>query len=638
MSKSRFRTRKSWKAFAAMLLSSIPLWTLTDSAAADSTVDVPQGVGSQVLQKATVFGNTPPDTPVTVSIVLRTTNESRLQQLIQSQSTPGSPNFRQFLSVAQFAHDYGQSPAVIHAITSYLNRFGIQTYVYPDNLDITANGTAGQFDQAFGVVLQNMSYKGKAFHGAKAPKLPSTIASPILAVLGLTNYGNFVSHAVKRAVQPQNSANASNAEPYGLLPSDLASRYDVNPLIQAGDTGQGQTVGIVTLAALNEPDTYEFWKDSGVLRTGGLTTINVDGGPGAPSADAGSDETALDVEQAGAIAPGADVLVYQAPNSDYGFADAFFAAVNQNQAGSISTSWGESEDAINYTIASGQESANYSQVFNEIAEQAAAQGISMFAAAGDSGAYDASGDLGTTDLSVDSPADSPYFTAAGGTTLPGEQNYGSLGDVNIPSERAWGWDYLWPILENAFGMDEATAAETFLLGGGGGYSTVFATPWYQQGVPGVNRYTGVQWLTPIQNNTAWSFNANPPIVQGHGSGRNVPDLSMDADPQTGYAIYSQLIGGWAQYGGTSFVAPQLNGITALINQYVGGRVGFWNGQIYRFAVGHNSPFNPLNATGPANDNEFYTGTQGTVYNPATGLGTPDIYALAQAFKGTSAHH
>ncbi|MCL6452658.1 MAG: S53 family peptidase [Alicyclobacillus sp.] len=628
------------KAFAAFAVMSAPLWFASASASADtsSLVDVPQGVGSQVLQQSSVFGNTPADTPVTVSIILRAQHEDQLQQLIQSQSTPGSPNFRRFLSVKQFAEQFGQPTAVIQAITAYLAHFGIQTSVYPDNLAITADGTAGQFDQAFDVILQDMSYHGKTFHGAREPKLPGPLAGPILAVLGLTNYGNFASHAVKQVVPTQSGPQSSAAEPHGLLPSDLEKRYDVAPLIAEGDLGQGQTIGIVTLAALNVPDAYTYWQDIGV--DGGanrITVTNVDGGPGAPSLDTGSDETALDVEQSGAIAPRAHIIVYQAPNTDYGFADAFFTAVNQNQAGSISASWGMSEDAVNYIVATGQESVNYSQVFNEIAEQAAAQGISMFAAAGDAGAYDASRDLGTTDLSVDTPADSPYFTAAGGTTLPGTQNYGSLGVVTVPAERAWGWDYLWPVLENAYGVDEATAAESFVAGGGGGYSAIYGTPWYQQGVPGVNRYSAVDWLTPTQNNTAWTFHSNPPIVQGTGSGRNVPDLSMDADPQTGYAVYSQLFGGggWSQYGGTSFVAPQLAGITALINEYAGQRVGFWNGQIYRFATSAHSPFTPLNATGSSNDNEFYTGTAGTVYNPATGLGTPDVYALAQAFKGTA---
>lgn len=84
-------------------------------------------------------------------------------------------------------------------------------------------------------------------------------------------------------------------------------------------------------------------------------------------------------------------------------------------------------------------------------------------------------------------------------------------------------------------------------------------------------------------------------------------------------------------GGTSFVAPQLNGITALINESVGSRVGFWNPQIYRFAQQPNSPLSPLDTAGTSNDNLYYTGTPGTVYNAATGLGTPNVAALSRAF-------
>jgi subtilase family serine protease len=147
----------------------------------------------------------------------------------------------------------------------------------------------------------------------------------------------------------------------------------------------------------------------------------------------------------------------------------------------------------------------------------------------------------------------------------------------------------------------------------------------------------VPWLTPIDNNTLWSFNPNPPVVTGTATGRNIPDLAMNADPQTGYAVYSTMFypirhTDWEQVGGTSFVAPQLAGITALINEDVGGRVGFWNPQIYRFATTPASPFRPLDATGVMNDNLYYTGTSGAIYNPGSGLGTPNVALLAQDFK------
>ncbi len=158
--------------------------------------------------------------------------------------------------------------------------------------------------------------------------------------------------------------------------------------------------------------------------------------------------------------------------------------------------------------------------------------------------------------------------------------------------------------------------------------------------------------------TNFTLNQNPSLGSGSSTGRGVPDLSTNADPQTGYAVYDPTLfaadGGFEQYGGTSFVSPQLNGTTAVIDSYVGHRVGFWNPKIYAFANGASSPFTPLNDTTAfsgkqylfqtnlkgvskalpgvfSNNNEFYTGKPGTTWNPASGLGIPNLTALAKDF-------
>ncbi|OPG15169.1 hypothetical protein B2M26_13540 [Ferroacidibacillus organovorans] len=647
------RKLRTLTATSALLASTIwPLAGLTAAHADTQDVNVPQGVGDAVLNNATVFGTTPANTPVTVTIALNTVNTQALQSYIQQTTTPGSSNYHQFLSVEQFANQFGQPEVVIQAITNYLSQYGISTTVFANHLAITANGTAGQFNQAFSVQLQNMIFGGKKFHGTKeAPKMPGNLAQPILAVLGLTNYGNFASHAVKPLPQlvRAKSTSSTSVPPGELTPAFVASHYNVNPLYKANDYGQGQTIGIVTLASVNPSDVYSFWNTLGLTTSPNrINLVNVDGGAGPVSLQTGSDETTLDVEQSGALAPQANIIVYQAPNTDYGFADAFFQAVSDNQAGSISTSWGESEPAIQATIASGQESPNYNQVFNEIAMEAAAQGISMFAAAGDAGAYDASRDVGTTQRSVDAPADSPYITAAGGTTIAGTQNYGSF-SVTVPQERAWGWDYLWPYWQQFGASSETSFAEALVAGGGGGYSSMYAAPWYQssfnnsstamhqeQHASGLSQFSAVPYLKPISGNTAWLFNPTPSVITSSSPGRAMPDLAMNADPQTGYAVYSTLFTSaygspWAQYGGTSFVAPQLAGVAALINQSQGGRVGFWNPQIYQFAQTSNSPFTPLDTSGTSNDNLYYTGQQGALFNPGTGLGIPDFAKLAASF-------
>ena len=163
-------------------------------------------------------------------------------------------------------------------------------------------------------------------------------------------------------------------------------------------------------AALDPTAPDYFWQNVAHVPATGrtLTVSNVDGGPGAPSDAAGSGESDLDVEQSGALAPGANVIVYQAPNTDSGFADAFYDAASQNIASTVSASWLESETYLQAYISGDQESPGYQAAFDEAFLEMAAQGQSGFIASGDQGAYMASADLGTTNVSVGTSADSPY--------------------------------------------------------------------------------------------------------------------------------------------------------------------------------------------------------------------------------------
>ncbi len=279
------------------------------------------------------------------------------------------------------------------------------------------------------------------------------------------------------------------------------------------------------------------------------------------------------------------------------------------------------------------------------------QAQSGFIAAGDWGAYTATADLGTTNLSVGSSADSPFITAAGGTTLPWTgQLTGPDGTatVKVPAQRTWGWDYLWKPVAKISGESLATSAESQVIGSGGGFSTIEPTPSYQWSVPGTRNFNAVQYLTPtdyktvdgLTEPTAWNFNPTPSVTQGEGSGRALPDVSADADPYSGYLLWEpsfagvgqpKLQGGW---GGTSFVAPQLNGSTAVIDSALGRRVGFWNPSIYALALRHDSPFTPLQQSGTGSDNIYYTGNPGQPYNEGSGLGYPNLSQLAVDFDRT----
>lgn len=644
-------------------------WTQAGAAAPgpNSMVAVQPGFNVAALPNSGVFGPTPPSTPETVSFVLKEQNQYQLEAQVEN-------GVRNYLSVSQFASIYGQSEYNIYQLENYLAHFGITTDAYADNIDVVANGTAGEFDSALAV--QQYQYHlaavpgrdgmagvpAQTVHGApQSPMLPYRIASFVESILGLTNYSPFVSQAVHSdtaLTPPQKGSSSYCLALTGLpdacnLPANFASEYGLDSLYGHGAEGQDQTIGIVTLAALDPGAPQYFWSNiAKISHPGSVTVDNVDGGPGAPSDAAGTGETDLDVEQSGGLAPKANVIVYQAPNTDYGFADAFFMAASQNLASTLSSSWGESETYLQYFIDIGEESPTYETAFDEAFLEMAVQGQSGFLAAGDAGAYNPSRDLGTTNLGALTSADSPYITAAGGTTLPWTGTLtgltGITASVSVPNQRTWGWDYLWQAIATVNSEPLAKAAESAVVGGGGGFSTIEPTPSYQQYVPGTHYFSAVQYLTPTDYQTiapglveplAWNFNPTPSVTHGFASGRADPDVSTDADPYSGYLLYEPsfagvdepvLQGGW---GGTSFVAPQLNGSTAVIDSFLGHRVGFWNPSIYAFATHRNSPFTPLTESGTGSDNIYYTGTPGLPYNEGSGLGTPNLSQLAYDFGG-----
>jgi kumamolisin len=648
-------------AIALGVLAAVPVALQSSRASASPGSNAPTPVSSGFsvadLPGIQLFGDTATDTQVTVSFILKERN----MQSLEAQVDAGMPSSH-YLSVNQFADEYGQSSSNISALTSYLAGYGIKTDVYADNVDVVATGTVGDFDNALTVTERNATVpaqRGPGGFGAvraqnvytntQAPLLPYRLASFVTAILGLSNYGPFVSDAAAASTydHPQTGSSSTCITEFGLsngchLPADFAKMYNLDPLY-ARANGSGETIGIVTLASVDPGSPQYFWSNiAHVNRTGTFTTDSVDGGAGTPSGIAGSDETDLDVEQSGSLAPGANVIAYEAPNTDYGFADAFFTAASQNVASSVSASWGESETAIEASILSGEEAAGYQQSFDEAFLEMAAQGQSAFTSSGDIGAYTAAADIGTTNLAVDSPADSPYITACGATSLPGTTYFSSTLTATTTADRIWGWDYLWSAIAQASGETLAQAAESEPIGSGGGFSTLEATPSYQQSVSGTHNFHAVEYLTPtdyqeiapgLTEPTEWNFNPTPSVTSGFGNGRAVPDLATDGDPQTGYLVYgtSTNTGGLSEYGGTSFVAPQLNGSTAVIDSYLGHRVGFWNPKIYAAASSFNSPFTQLNQTGTSNDNIYYTGNPGEVYNEGIGLGTPDLAKLARDF-------
>ncbi|WAH36230.1 S53 family peptidase [Alicyclobacillus dauci] len=590
----------------------------------------PLTVGAQDL------GPTDPSTTINATVVLKIRNPQGLQNYINQTVDPASPNYRKYLTVNQFRNQYAPSQSAINQVIQYLAQYGIQASAYQDDLVIHATGTVDQFQKALSFQMDNYKKNGKAFRAPKnLEKIPQIIADTVLVVTGLDNFPSFHPMSTKvnttgpeaqtTSVQPPTPGKAS--VPGQLTATDAANLYDVAPLYKQGITGKGQTIGIATLANFVPQDAYDYWDAIGLKSAKNrISQVHVDGG-GDLSSDAGSGETTLDVEQSGGIAPDANIVVYDAPNTDAGFMDVFYKAVSDNLVNTLSVSWGSPEALY---MANGQ--TNEVQAFDQAFMEAAAQGISTFAASGDSGAYDTNRGLPYPYFSkvvgADVPSSDPYITAAGGTTLPTtlQMKHGPVSTGN--QERAWTWDYFSDYLSQNYGPSAIYDLGYFSVGGGGAVSSIWSLPSYQRGVAGTT--------TTPSGQSLMDETQTPPVdyvdLPSGFAGRNTPDVSMNADPETGYLVYSSTDGGWIAEGGTSFVAPQLNGITALINQSVGQSVGFLNPQLYALEkgghpYGTNAPFNDITA----GDNWYYNATSG--YDNATGIGTPNVANLAAALKG-----
>lgn len=577
----------------------------------------------------------------TITIALKA-NIAAMEAQAAALANPASASYRHFLTPQQFAAQYGQSPAAIAAVRSYLESQGITvTQVHPNNLLITARATNAQLQAAFGTAIHSYLERGVRYQAPAAkPVLPAALQGVVASVAGMStkpllrpNLAHIPSTGKAGAEASYGKPTLPNAdtpatnEPGWYTAADVAQQYNATPLYQRGIDGTGATIGIATLAGYDQADAYGYWAAMGLnVDPNRITDVPVDGGalPSDGPGTGGAGETTLDVQQSGGLAPGAKMRVYIAPNTESGFLDMFAQAIDENLVDTLSVSWGSIE--IGYD-------ANTLNAYHMVFLQAALQGIPVIAASGDAGAYDINRNPGpfvypsgcTTLLSVDFPAADPFVLAAGGTTLPGVQHH-RHGDVQVPAERPWGWDYMRDYAVRNYGQ-AVYYSDFFPVGGGGGVSVMFNRPTYQNGIGGVMNSAGAQSLycsPAVTGTNSWQDWADLPAGF---AGRNLPDVALNADPFTGYSV---LFGGqWgAGSGGTSFVAPQLNGIFALLTQGAHGRLGWLHPQLYtayRVAgYGANSPFRPVTS----GTNLFYQGA--THYNPAAGLGSLNVEALAKA--------
>jgi len=472
------------------------------------------------------------------------------------------PHQRRYLSRATYLKMYGTRAADFARLRAFAKKYAL--VVVEENAarhSSVLSGTAAAFSAAFGVTLQNYWHPNGSYRGRKGSiTLPASLQGIVQGVFGLDNRPQAAPHfQLRDAGGPQAKQKSSGA---AFNVPALAKLYN----FPAAVDGSGQSIGLIELGGGFRPrDIDAYFKALG-LAAPNLVAVSVDHGANSPtSADGPDGEVMLDIEVAAAIAPKARVAVYFAPNTSRGFLDAVTVALHDthNKPTVLSISWGSAEAGW---------TKQAMQQFDVAFQTAAALGVTVCVAAGDSGSAD-----GETDqlAHVDFPASSPHALACGGTKLIAAAGV-------IAEEVVW---------------NEGPSSAT-----GGGISDAFAVPGYQ-------------------STTKVPPSANP----GARNGRGLPDIAGDADPNTGYEV--RVDGQNLVFGGTSAVAPLWAGLIALCNQQLGKAVGFLNPLLYGSLAGKG-----LCRDITAGNNGAYSARPG--WDACTGWGTPNGAALLKALEVT----
>jgi hypothetical protein len=508
-------------------------------------------------------------TSVDATVTLAPRDPPALATYAQAVATPGSAVYHRYLTVAQFAQRFGPKVSDVDLARASLAAAGLNPGPSArDGLSIAVRSSAARLASAFSTSFDRyrLADGRTAYANRAAPSVPSDMAGVVQGIIGLDSLARRTPAATPSpgvtpgAAQPCSPATAA-AGTQGHTADGIAAAYRLNGLYGAGDLGAGTTVALYELEPYTPSDVAAYQSCLGTHAS--VSTVSVDGGPGTTTQ---TGEAALDIEDVIGLAPRAAFAVYQGRNGGSGPLDTYAKIVNDDTAQVISTSWGLCESDVGPTETAAE---------NVLFQEAAVQGQSVVAAAGDSGAAD----CGTSTQAVDDPASQPYVTGAGGTTLSSTQ------------ETVW---------DNSGGG-----------AGGGGVSSLWPAPSYQAGA-----------ASPQTSTTCGA--------SGYAC-RQVPDVSADADPQTGYPIYYR--GAWRRVGGTSAAAPTWAALLALADasaSCAGKPVGFANPNLYAAArTGYASAFTDI-----VSGTNTYRGVTGfsaaTGYDMASGLGSPRGAVLAGA--------
>jgi kumamolisin len=468
------------------------------------------GSEREPLPNSRPVGPVDPNEAVEVTLYLRAPSTSNLTDTIREQG--------RHLSREEYSASQGATPDDVAKVVEFARKHDL-TIVETDTAGrkIALAGTAAAMSAAFATELQRFEHPGGTYRGRTGPlHIPNELDKIIVGVFGLDDRPQARPH-LQRFEKAQ-GASQPHVATVSYTPPQIASLYDFPT--GAGHDGSGQCIALIELGGGYRRHDLQTYFQQLNIPLPRVSSVSVDRGHNHPAGTPNSDdaEVDLDIEVAGAIAPGAHIVVYFAPNTDRGFLDAITTAIHDatNNPSVISISWGSAESS--WTVQA-------MQAMDQAFQSAAALGVTVCCAAGDNGSADA-----VTDglAHADFPASSPYALGCGGTRLETVNNQ--------LTEVVWN-----------DGPNSAT---------GGGVSDFFDLP-------------------------TWQANAGVPasVNPGHRVGRGVPDVAGNADPQTGYQVYVDRQS--VVFGGTSAVAPLWAGLIALMNQQRGTAVGYLNPVLYQ---------------------------------------------------------
>ncbi len=546
------------------------------ASAESSSVRLSGHVPTKAVSHATHLERLDSAVEVPITFVLPLRNQEALEALVQRMYDPSDEeHYGNYLTPEEFAEQFAPTQEDYEQVAAYAQSLGLTvTGTHANRTLLNVSGPSAALESAFNLKFHHyQKHNGQVFHAPdNEPEVPSAIACVIHGIVGLDNHA--LRHTYNRHKEMGEAVRVSHstslAHPSGpgggYSPNDILTAYNLN---RVSVDGSNQIIALFELGSYLASDIDQYTNHFG-LPSAKLTNILVDGG-----SKSGIDpEVTLDIELAVALAPASQIYVYEGPNSDQGVLDTYNRIATDNLAKQVSTSWGLGESFS---------SAQFLRAENAIFLQMAAHGQTIYAAAGDSGAYDEYPN--NVSLVVDDPASQPYVVGVGGTRLTVNALTGAYG-----SESVWN-----------DGMGNGA--------GGGGISGFWPIPSWQKNVAGVASTTH----------------------------RNVPDVALNADTNTGYSIYYN--GQWTIYGGTSCAAPLWAAFTARVNQerlaQQKSTLGFANPFLYSIGVGssYTNDFHDITS----GDNLYYHAHAG--YDNASGWGSfngaPLLASLTQSIQAVS---